>query len=223
MSKVNTAQLAKLQAADWAELQEDLNRYAERRVRRKKWKSGAFMPKGYEPADIVAVAITKTFNAVLGQEDKEHGGFRHWYEERHPELVDHLRDAIDSEISKLTKSHEHRNTNYSAELASDDAYENFVDAVGSDKGSLDENENEIILDDFDKFKRQLLSAMQMDSDCNKLLDAYEKLSSNMDVVKPQDAASALGWKMDFTYNVLKKVRRAALKIKKEMEGHIDEK
>ena len=219
---VNHPQLQKFRAQDWTVLQIELLRYSERKAKAKRWKTAHGLPKGLEPGDIVTIAIAKTLNAIIGEDDEPRTGMRTWNEDVHPSLVDHLKSAIDSELSNLVQSEEHRSTNYSANVSQGDAQE-ILDASVDRSGSSDAAPASIELEQFELFSAELLKALGSDKDATDLFLAYRKLANTNDVVKPQDAAKMLNVPIKEIYNTLKRVARAANSVKKSMESRDDKK
>lgn len=220
MADVKKDQLARLECADWATIEKELGRYADQKVRAKRWRTGAFLPKGMEPADLAAIVIAKTFNAVLGQDGPEYGGYRNWNELRYPVLLDHLKAGVDSEVSKLVRSEEHKKVNYSANLSADEAHDLFEDSVDKEYfvTEVEDAESEQIdLDDFEEFERKLFVMLADDDISIKVLNAYRKLAETSDAVKPAHAAELLGVKIEIVRNAVRRISRAADKVKKELD------
>lgn len=215
MNGVNDDQLKKFKAADWKALQEDLVRYAEKKVRRKKWRSGSFLPKGFEAPDLVAISITKTLNTILGENEDE--GKATWNEEVNPTLESHLKDAIDSEIANLLRSEEHKKTNYSASVGAEEAQEIFDASVDAKTAASTEVDESVENKHFEEFRDALLKELGADEDTQLLLLTYEELAEVHEVVKPSDAAEKMGLKVKEVYNLIKKLRRAADRVKQGME------
>jgi hypothetical protein len=216
---VNQEQLVKFQKADWPSLQQELRKYAEKKVAARKWRSGAFLPKGLEAPDIACMAIVKTLNGIIGVDDGS--GRRAWNEEKNPTLLEHLLDAVDSEVSNLVRSTEHKKHNYSAKLSADDAAAKFEEEVDSTTESAppedraeahgasagDGNANA-----FEQFRDKLYAALEKDEEATLLLMAYDDLSKSGEPVKPQEAADYLKMQIADVRNIVKRVRRAAEKV-----------
>lgn len=219
MSELKKDQLSKLEAADWDKIENELCRYVNHKVRTKRWRSGAFLPKGMEPVDLVSIVVVKTFNAVLGKEDPELGGFRNWNEMRYPALIDHLKAGIDSEISKLVRSEEHKKTNYSAKFSADEAQNLYEDSIDKEFcESADDNLSDSIEhEEFDEFIKSLYVALADDDISTKVLKAYQELAHLSEVVKPAQAAVKLNINIEVVRNSIKRIMRAADKTKRELE------
>lgn len=211
VSGVKYDQLKKFREADWAFIKGQLVRYAEQKVRRKSWHSGGFLPKGHEAPDLVALAIAKTLNAILGEKED----IATWNEDNNPLLIDHLKDAIDTEVGNLVRSEEHRVTNYSPSVDLEQAREIFEASV--DSAQLLNNVEVRALEHelFEDFRDKILG--RLDGDAQKLFLVYCDLSHTHDVVKPSDAAIKMGTDVNEVYNLIKKLRRAADQVKKELE------
>ncbi len=215
MNGVNDSQLKKFREADWEVLQLELVKYAEREVRRKKWRSGSFLPKGNEVPDLVAISISKTLNAILG-EDAENG-LATWNEEVNSTIVEHLKNAIDTEMGNLVRSAEHRNTNYSSLVSSDEAQKIFESSVDSSQTLDPPSERSIEHEKFEEFKERVMNELEGDEDAQLLLMTYEELAATQAVVKPKDAAEKMGLTVQEIYNLVKKLRRAADRVSESME------
>jgi DNA-directed RNA polymerase specialized sigma24 family protein len=210
---VNDGQLKKFREADWPALQAELVKYAETSVRRKKWRSGSFLPKGMEAPDLVAVSITKTLNAILG-EKKE---IATWNEEVNPTIVEHLRGAVDTEIANLLRSEEHKKTNYSALVDGDEAQEIFEAQVDAQHASAPEPDDSVEHKRFEEFRDEVMKELDGDEDTQLLLLTYEELAATNEVVKPSDAAEKMGISVKEIYNLVKKLRRASERVSNRME------
>lgn len=80
---------------DWDHLLEKLTLHALEKLRRRFWRGewGGMPPGGTEAADFASEAITDTYS-----------GERSWNRDRHPDLINHLRSAVDSLISNAVRS-----------------------------------------------------------------------------------------------------------------------
>lgn len=207
VNEVNDSQLEKFRTANWVELRQQLVKYAEWKVRRRRWKSAGSLPKGKEPADLVSSAIAKTLNAILHDASDE--GIATWNEDVNPELVDHLKGAIDTEISNLLRSGEHRKMNYSASKTEDEAVEIFESAVDSQSLNYAEDSMPLEFERFEEFTAAVMKQLDGDDEAQLMFMTYQELSKTHDVVKPGAAADKLGISAKESYNLRKKICRAA--------------
>ncbi|MEW6055675.1 MAG: hypothetical protein AB1540_03600 [Bdellovibrionota bacterium] len=115
--------------ADWNNITLRLVKYALFKVRRLEWKTGNFLPKGLLPEDIALEAIRKTCEGIVAQASGK--GIRNWNPEVEPELLEHLKGVVDSDVSALVRSAEHRLTNYSAKISSYEANEAVSQSLDS--------------------------------------------------------------------------------------------
>lgn len=196
-------------------METELVRHAERKVNARKWRSGSFLPKGFEPADFVAVAITKTLNGILAEDDGN--GIRTWNESKNPELVDHLKDAIDSEISNLRRSKEHVATNYSSDTSSEDAQNILENSIDEQTTAQHPHSRTPEHEHFEMFWDELLDELNGDKEALSVLKAYQQLSQKTEVVKPQDAAKMSGLSIEKVQNAVKRIRRAANNIRVSLQ------
>lgn len=218
---MNQEQLVKFQQADWPVIQLELRKYAEKKVAAKKWRTGTFLPKGMEAPDIACLAVVKTLNGILGKEgDKDR---RVWNEVENPTLLEHLMDAVDSEVSNLVRSSEHKRHNYSARMSVEDAAARFEEEVDATVESESPEDRMAAMEAsakdmkfFGQFRNKLFAALEGDEDGTLLLMAYEELSKDGKPVKPQQAADHLKMSIADVRNVVKRVRRAADSVSEDL-------
>lgn len=217
-------QLDKFNSADWGRMTPELLRYCERVVGSKVWRSGESLPKGMEPPDILSIAIEKTLNAILEDPDPNKDR-RNWNETVNPDLTDHLKDAVDSEVWNLLQLKEHALTNYSGDVSSEEAvtiFEMQVDGVARAETEVEDKKYEVRLRDelFETFVGKLSGVIKNDPDALKLLEAYRKLAKTDEAVKPQDAADLMGVDIDEVRNTIRRLRRAANSVKIQLKAEV---
>ena len=83
--------------ADWPSIYSRLGAYATWKAARLRITGAGPLPLGRRPEDVVQQAITQTIE-----------GSRAWDPETYPDLLDHLRAAVDSITSNLVQRAEHR-------------------------------------------------------------------------------------------------------------------
>lgn len=213
---MNDGQLKKFNEADWTQIKPALIKYTVKKAARKRWNS-ICLPKGTEPPDIANQAIEKTLNAILG-EDSELGQ-RHWNEKINPELLGHLKDVVDSDLSNLVNSEEHKKTNYSPLLDADDAENLLMSEVNSVRQTLSaedmiiaNEENEAADRDGQQLMKDLLKELEGDDDAGLVVMAFEELAKAGKPVKPQEVALHLEMDIKDVRNVMKRIARASEKV-----------
>lgn len=111
--------IERLNDQDWEDLYEDLVAYATIRVQELSWERGpGALPEGREPEDFVEEAIESLYT-----------GRRTWNYEEYPDLKSVLTGIIDSLVSNLVTSAEHRR---SKDVEPSDL-ETFYEAITSEK------------------------------------------------------------------------------------------
>jgi len=111
--------IERLNDQDWEDLYEDLVAYATIRVQELSWERGpGALPEGREPEDFVEEAIESLYT-----------GRRTWNYEEYPNLKSVLTGIIDSLVSNLVTSAEHRR---SKDVEPSDL-ETFYEAITSEK------------------------------------------------------------------------------------------
>lgn len=99
---INQDTLERLQKQDWATIILRLEAYAIRCVFRLNWRRGKeALPKGKQPSDLAMEAIAQAFGIE---------GDRKWDYEKYPDLLKHLMNTVDSLVSNLVISSEHKST-----------------------------------------------------------------------------------------------------------------
>jgi DNA-directed RNA polymerase specialized sigma24 family protein len=113
----------RLNNQDWEDLYEDLVAYATVRVQELSWERGSeALPEGKQPEDFVEEAIESLYT-----------GRRTWNYEKYPNLKGVLRGIIDSLISNLVTSAEHRR---SQDIEDSDS-RGFYEDITSDKSDAE--------------------------------------------------------------------------------------
>jgi DNA-directed RNA polymerase specialized sigma24 family protein len=113
----------RLNNQDWEDLYEDLVAYATVRVQELSWERGSeALPEGKQPEDFVEEAIESLYT-----------GRRTWNYEKYPNLKAVLRGIIDSLISNLVTSAEHRR---SQDIEDSDS-RGFYEDITSDKSDAE--------------------------------------------------------------------------------------
>jgi len=209
-------QLKEFREADWAGIWPKLITYAEGKIAGKRWNSGGTLPKGFEAPDLVGLVIQKTLDGILGENPES---ARNWNEKVDPELIDHLKSAIDSETSNLVRSNVHKKTD---RIAMDDtAGTALVDKAllrsrpsNSPEDLMLENEGSAKLTEkFENFYNRLLEEVAGNDNASLVLMSFRELAEGDENVKPQLVAKQLQMPIGDVYSAIKVIRRAADKLR----------
>lgn len=112
--------LERLQKQDWPTIILQLKAYAIKRVSRLNWRRGReALPEGKQSHDLAMGAITQAFGIE---------GNRKWDYEKHPDLLKYLMDTVDSLVSNLVRSSEHK----SAAKSSVNEFNKYGDPIHKD-------------------------------------------------------------------------------------------
>lgn len=204
-------------AEDWNQTNAELIRYTEEAVFKKSWRSAGALPEGNEPADIALEAIRKTFEWI--QTGNEGPGYRKWNRDKYPTLLEHLKSAVDSELSNLVTKKEHLATNYSASADQDSSVEIFEKAISAtetfsspEAALLEKEEGPTEEELFVALLPQIYEELDGKEIATYVLMSYEELAKTEKIVKPQKVAEETGYSVTEVYNSLKQIRRAAIKV-----------
>ena len=174
---MNENQLKKFKEADWSLIRGALIKYSVKKAAQKHWKSIG-LPMGIEPADLANRAIEKTLNGILGEDGE--AGQRKWNESLNPELLDHLKDVIDSDLSNLVNSEEHKKMNYSAKLEADIAQNLLMMEVDSVRQTpsaeeifIARDEEEASVENSQMLMSNLLNELEGDEESQLVVMAFE--------------------------------------------------
>lgn len=206
---------------DWSELMPALVRHAEKVTLKYQWRTPkGTLPRGKEAADIVSDAIMKTFEWI--KTGNEGSGSRRWNRIKNPELADHLRSAIESEIYNLVKTTEHKKTNYSPNVPQEEADEKMQASIDNTISTNHDIANDNSIDDDDVFKKifeELRKKMAADNTALTILQAFAELAQNDSVqnIKPADIAKRTSIPIDDVRNAIKRIRRTGEQIKRASE------
>lgn len=224
---MHTEELGLFNSADWKTIRTELIRYAEMKAFEKAIRSVSALPEGKEPADIALLAIEKTLRWLSGEEGD---GCRRWNRKLNPELLDHLKDAVDSEMSNLVRKKEHATTNYSADVDEEAAariLEEAANACAPPRPSPEEAlqagaatpTDEDLLGAYLAATYEALQA-KGDEDAILVLMSFEEQAKGEGKPKHQVVAEATGMKIEAVRNAVKRIRIAALAAKENVRKRL---
>jgi hypothetical protein len=225
---MRTEELALFNAADWPVIQTDLICYAEMKTFGKAKRSVSALPEGHEPADIALLAIQKTFEWI--STGVEGVGSRRWNRTQNPDLLDHLKDAVDSEVSNLIGKKEHRSTNYSSKVDGETAariLEESVDrastkSITPEDGLLAHAEAPSDDEIADAIFAELYALLQVKKDEEALLVlmSFEEQAKLEGIPKHHVVATETGMKIEAVRKAVKRIRTAALSARENVLGRL---
>jgi DNA-directed RNA polymerase specialized sigma24 family protein len=181
-----------LEKIDWEEVTLELIDHADIKVRRLKWKteSNEDLPQGKRVEDIAQEAILKTLS-----------GERKWDPERYPDILIFLKLVVDSFISHLVNSQNHKMIQRFPENENGESLESMFSTDNSPTP-----EDEII-------------AYEMLDKIYEAIDGDTELQSIMDAImagytKSRDIAEVTGFDVNHVYQLRRKLDRRFSKLKK---------
>ncbi|GEM_PF-6668210 len=190
-------------SADWNRIALEGVAYVEKKVRRLKWKTAQGLPKGKLPTDIFYDSVHKTLEGIKSAGEVG----RIWNPTANPDLLDHLKDAIDSELSNLVTSEEHKTAEYFKNLDHkefDAKLEKNLSTAAEPGGS----DNDLLKQKMDVLKIHF----KTEQDVLNVLDAFERLSQDEGPLGPKQVAQYLGIEVKEVNKTLKKIWRANEKL-----------
>ena len=166
---------------DWESTITKLVAYAHARAWRYRWIRGDVnLPGGNRPEDIALLAIKKVWS-----------GEHRWDRDKHPRLLDHLKNRVDSLMSNLVKSAVHRRSSPGMEIEE-------MEARGASHDPWEKAEREQARE---QFLRVALECTAGDAALEQLLEAL------LDGKKPGEIATAMGVDVGQIYNLQRKLFR----------------
>jgi hypothetical protein len=218
--KTNQDPLTLLNQADWKRIQLKLLEYAGFKIGRLKWRTGqGVLPKGLSMEDIVIGAVQKTFEGAQaamndGAARESAPGVRRWNPESAPDLLEFLKAVVDSDVSHLVSSEEHRLTNYHAQATAEEARDAIErlpsQASDNPEQSLLRREREAQEEGFGEYFVELTSAFAHDPPVQKVLASYREQSLKSETIKPAAVARDTGMPIEEVRNAIKRLRRRVL-------------
>lgn len=197
-----------LEAQNWPEIIRRLTYYAVSRARIYNWNSGDNdLPKGKTPEDIACDAIEKVWT-----------GTRTWDPEKYPDLLQHLKWIVKSDMGHLLSSSDHQlsrrgfedNETPDAIDAQDHTFPDASSAIGT-LSKTNNPEEELIAkekrDHEEQLKRELYEFVKGDEDLEILLVFFED-----GIDKPETIATEMAWDITKVNNLKRKLFRKASMI-----------
>lgn len=209
--------LKRFEEADWPQMTLKLLKYSLFKARRLEWSTGDFLPKGMHAEDLALEAIRKTCEGLVS--NKTGKGIRIWNPEKNPDLLDHLKSVVDSDIHALVESMEHRLTNYSARCSPDDAstmtelmIENSGLMIETRSLSAEERltQRETIIErerSLSALIGQLYEVCQDNEEELLVLEAYQEAAKSAEKIKPSLIARYAGLDEKTTRNAMRRIAR----------------
>lgn len=197
----------RLNAQDWDYLSVKLLRYALMKVRRLGWATGSGenpnLPNGMSAEDLACQAITRVFE-----------GTRSWNPDKEPDLFKFLCDVVDSLVSHLVNSEEHkeRKNQVNGDFLHD--YPDHGDPGDGRGGRGLVSDFQVAEPGHDggasPAERFLYLAIEALSDDPDLFKVFELCYDGMD--KAADIARSMGIPVDQVYRLKEKMRRRLAKL-----------
>jgi hypothetical protein len=198
-----------LTQADWKYLQLKMLEYTMFKIGRLHWRTprGA-LPKGMTAEDVVIGAIQKTFEGARPSTSNAASapGIRKWNPETCPELLDFLKSVIDSDVSHLVASEEHRLTRYSETGEPED----WTDHRMSPEEALLSREAEKESERAEGFIESLFDEFKDDPEVCLVLTSYRQQALRDVTIKPANVAAETGLEIETVRNAIKRLRRKIL-------------
>lgn len=203
--------------ADWPQMTLKLVKYALFKARRLEWSTGDFLPKGMHAEDLALEAIRKTCEGLVSK--KTGRGIRIWNPEKNPDLLDHLKSVVDSDIHALVESMEHKLTNYSSRCSPEEASqltEKMIESGGilmqtrsvSAEESLAQRETST---QREKSLTELMTRLYEVCGDNEeellVLEAYQEAAKSSGKIKPALIARYTGLDEKTTRNAMRRLAR----------------
>jgi DNA-directed RNA polymerase specialized sigma24 family protein len=197
----------RLNAQDWDYLSVKLLRYALMKVRRLGWATGSGenpnLPNGMSAEDLACQAITRVFE-----------GTRSWNPDKEPDLFKFLCDVVDSLVSHLVNSEEHkeRKNQVNGDFLHD--YPDHGDPGDGRGGRGRVSDFQVAEPGHDggasPAERFFYLAIEALSDDPDLFKVFELCYDGMD--KAADIARSMGIPVDQVYRLKEKMRRRLAKL-----------
>jgi hypothetical protein len=213
----SSAVLPLLQGANWKHIQLKLMEYALFKVARLSWRTpDGSLPRGLTAEDLVVQAIQKTFEGATAS-DSEKGptapGARHWNPQRQPNLLEFLKAVVDSDVSHLVNSEDHRVLKH-FEPGDFERHAGAVSATSSAERQLIRGEE----DRAHAAELDWIASIECEFDDDPevllILSSYRRQSEEEDQVKPQQVAEDTGLPIETVRNGIKRMRRKLFALRK---------
>jgi hypothetical protein len=185
--------------------------HALQKLERRYWQGvlGGEVPGGDQAMDFVEKAIQKTLRVTQG----ENGG-RKWDCEVQPDLFQHLKSVIDSDINHAAESWENRNFRSEAALTSTTEDGQKVGLLGLIPASTPNPSDECLAAEQEEARQKVLFAfVDFLADDSEVQKVMELLFDG--VVKPKDQAQRLGLSAKQMYVLTQRMSRRIEEFKRK--------
>lgn len=207
-----------LHGANWKFIQLKLMEYALFKIARLSWRTpDGSLPRGLTAEDIVVQAIQKTFEGATPEADASTGA-RRWNPQKQPNLLDFLKAVVDSDVSHLVNSEEHRVVKH-YEPQDFERHAGAARLPGSDSAAhaerqMIQNEEERARTEELDWVSSIESAFEDDPEVLLILSSYRRQAEEEDQVKPQQVAEDTGLPIETVRNGIKRMRRKLFALRK---------
>lgn len=199
-----------LEKQNWERISLALTRYALWKINRLSWRRGKLrLPGGHTPESIAQQAIAKLFDP----------DGRNWDPEKHPDPLEYLKGVVDSDVSHLVESVDHKGTvNY--EEGYEDEEESVDLAVKKAVTKRITQESDTPLDallqkeEKEREEKVLSAFIDFISEHENLLGVWECLQEG--ITKPADMATRLKKDVEEIYQLKRKLSRRVDAFTKEL-------
>jgi len=194
-----------LREADWENITLELTDYAVMKVKRLRWRTGSYesLPQGKTPDDLAYDAIEKVLS-----------GDRRWNPNKNPNLLNYLKTVVDSLVSHLVESEEHKRVQRLPETKDGVDLEEMLPLDSRLLAHRPKNPEEILLEK-EREKQvwsKIIEAANGDIELEVLVEALKE-----DYAKPGEIAQE--WQLDVkeVYQSIRKLKRRIAKLEENQE------
>lgn len=205
----------KLEEANWDEITLRLTAYALFKVRRLKWRTGdrESLPEGKTAEDLTYEAIEKVLS-----------GERQWDPAACPDLLGYLRGVVDSLVSHLVISEEHRRVRRMPQTEEGQEVEELLTLAkpGAETAEhlvtiqIDPEAQTVGKMEAERFVGEIFEEIAGDKELEMVMDAL--LRGN---VKPREIAVETGIDVERIYKLREKLDRSAKRIEGRLQNCYD--
>jgi len=185
-----------IETLDWKRISLQLEEYALYKARRLYWKSGyRDLPQGKTPEDIAHEAIEKTLS-----------GERNWNPEKNPDILSFLKSVVDSLISHLVKSPNHKRLQPLPEDEDGNIREDIIQEWNPNI-SLNPEEQVLEKEREDRIVGLMFELADRDPDLKLIIDAMME-----GYTKAKEIAESKNMDIKNVYNLIKKFKRRSREL-----------
>lgn len=202
----------KLERADWERITLTLVRYALFKVRRLKWHTGdrESLPEGKTAEDLACEAIEKVVS-----------GDRRWDPTTCPDLLRYLKGVVDSLVSHLVVSEEHRRVRRMPQTDEGQEVEELL-TMADPTAETAEHLVSVQVDLETRVVERLAAERFVDALFDQIA-GDEELEAMVDIllrgiVKPKEIAAETGMNVERVYKLREKLDRAVQRVEKRIRG-----